>query len=406
MKILQIATQVPYPPTDGGKLSVFGITKYLSKRNHEIEFVSYCNKYPDSNVIKGLKEYCNPHFIEADTKNNIYKAAINLFSNLPYNASKYKTNQMAIFLEDFLKTRQFDVIHIDHLFLGWTVDIIRKYTNAPVILRAQNLEMNIMKRFAEAQRNPLLKNYALLQYKKFLKYEPETCAKFDKCIMISEKDKQELLKFKPGLNVTCIPAGIESRLLEIPKKEFIPYSLVHIGHIDWYPNYDGLLWFCENVLRAIIKDLPEIKLYIYGSGKTGNFKIPKGLEKNIIVKGFVDNIWIELQDKALAVVPLRIGGGIRIKILELLATGTNIISTTIGKEGIDITDNKEILIADDALSFKSKILNFFEGKYNWEKMSENSRSFIREFYTWEKVVADFEKEYLKILNTNSKSKKL
>jgi len=397
MRILQLATQITYPPIDGGKLSVYGITKYLNRRGHEIEFVSYSNVYPNDEVIIGLKKYCNPHFIIANTKNNFLKVAFNFFSNVPYNASKYRTNKFQSFLENFLKEEKFDIIHIDHLFLGWTVDIIRKYSDAPIVLRSQNLEMNIMKRFAEAQKNIIIKKFAELQYHKFMKFEPQTCNKFDDCIMISEEDKNSLLSFNPSLNVIAITAGIDENLLSFEKKEVIPYSLVHIGHTDWYPNYDGLLWFCENVMIEIIKILPEIKLFIYGGGNTHKFPIPKKLSNYVINKGFVPDLWSELQDKALAIVPLRIGGGIRIKILELLATGTNIITTSIGKEGIDITDGKEIIVADDAQMFKEKIIQYFQGSFDNKVITNRGKEFIKNNYLWNNIAARFESEYTKLI---------
>jgi len=397
MKILQLNTQIPYPPTDGGKLSVFGITKYLSKRGHEIEFVSYCNKYPGNEVLKGLKKYCNPHFIIANTKNNVLKAAINLFSEIPYNASKYRTNKLKFFLENFLNKQKFDIIHIDHLFLGWTVKTIRKHTDAPIVLRAQNLEMNIMKRFAEAQNNFMIKKFALIQYKKFLKYEPLVCSGFDLCIMISKIDKKELLKFNPEVNVISIPAGVDNTLLEIPKKEVIPYSLVHIGHTDWYPNYDALNWFINEIFADLVREIPTMQLFIYGGGNTYKFPIPSRLKKYIRVIGFVENLWKELQDKALAVVPLRIGSGIRLKILELLSTGTIVITTSIGKEGIDVENAKELLIANSKEEIIKKILDFFQGRYDVVKLRENGRKLIAENYTWSVIAAKFEKVYYELI---------
>jgi len=397
MRILQLATQIPYPPTDRGKLGVFGMTKHLSKRGHEIEFVSFSNEYPNAEKLIGLKKYCNPHFIIFNTKDNVLKLAINLFSNVPYNASKYRTNKLKSFLEKFLREEKFDIVHIDHLFLGWTVDIIRKYLDAPIVLRSQNLEMNIMKRFAETQKNIIIRKFAELQYHNFKKFEPQTCNKFNVCIMISEEDKNSLLSFNPSLNVKAIPAGIDENLLSITKKEVVPYSLVHIGHTDWYPNYDGLLWFCENVMIDIIQILPEIKLFIYGGGNTYKFPIPEKLRNNVINKGFVPDLWSELQDKALAIVPLRIGGGIRIKILELLATGTNIITTSIGKEGIDIADGKEIIVADDSQMFKEKIIQYFKGSFDNDIIAIRGKEFIKKNYLWNEIATRFESEYAKLI---------
>jgi len=265
------------------------------------------------------------------------------------------------------------------------------------VLRSQNLEMNIMKRYFENKKNFLIKYYAKLQYKKFLKYEPLVCSSFDLCIMISNIDKKELLKFNPDINVISIPAGVDNTLLEIPKKEVIPYSLVHIGHTDWYPNYDALNWFINEVFPGLIREIPAVQLFIYGGGNTYKFPIPKKLRNNVVNKGFVSDLWSELQDKALAIVPLRIGGGIRIKILELLASGTNIITTSIGKEGIDVKNGKELLIADSKEEIIQKILDFFQGKYDVNKLRENGKKLIVENYTWAVIAAKFEKVYNELI---------
>lgn len=393
MKILQIATQVPVPATDGGKLSIYGITKSLYERGHNIDFVCYLKNDSYDQSFKLLSKVCTPFILKVQTDNSLSGALFNLFSNIPYNASKYYKKELTKFLEKYFLDNNPDIIQIDHLFLGWAVKIIRKFTRAPVVLRSQNLEMNIMKRYYENKKNFLIKYYAKLQYKKFLEYEPLVCSNFDLCIMISNIDKKELLKFNPKVNVVSIPAGVDNTLLEIPKKEVIPYSLVHIGHTDWYPNYDALNWFINEVFHDLVREIPAMQLFIYGGGNTYKFPIPLSLKKNIRVIGFVENPWKELQDKALAVVPLRIGSGIRLKILELLSTGTNVITTSIGKEGIDVEHGKELLIADSKEEIFQKILEFFQGKYDVVKLRENGKKLIAENYTWSGIAAKFEKVY-------------
>jgi len=224
------------------------------------------------------------------------------------------------------------------------------------------------------------------------------CAKFDKVIMISKNDEKELKKFDSSINTTTISAGIDSQLLEYKKKDIIPYSLVHIGHTDWYPNLDGLNWFINEVLPEIIKEKPMIKLYIYGGGNTINYSVPNKLKNNVEVVGFVDSLWESLSDKALAIVPLRIGGGIRIKILELLATGTNILTTDIGKEGINVSHNKELLIANNKEEFINSILYYFNGNIDSKLMAKNGRKFIENNFTWEKISKKFENVYSDVLN--------
>ena len=281
--------------------------------------------------------------------------------------------------------------------MGWIIDIIRNYTDAPVVLRAQNVEMMIMKRFAEEQHNFFLREFAEKQYEKFLKYEPLLCEKFDKCIMISKKDEEVILKLNPQIKTSVIPAGIDEFLLQKRRKNVIPYSLVHIGSLEWYPNLNGLNWFIQNIFSEIVRDFPKVKLFIYGKKGFEKLNVPSNLNKNIVIIGYVDNLWAELENKSLAIVPLRIGGGIRIKILELLAFGVNIITTSTGKEGIDVEDGKHILIGDTEDEFAEKIKSFFRKEYDEELLSTNGKDFIKDHYLWDVVLDAFENEYKKLL---------
>jgi len=283
--------------------------------------------------------------------------------------------------------------------MGWVIDIIRKYSKAPVVLRQENLEMMIMQRYYKTQKNIFLKCYAFIQYKKFLRYEPWLCEKFDKCIMMSEEDEKQLKLLNPDINTTVIPLGIERDLLNISRGTSQPYSLVHIGSLQWYPNREGLDWFLNEILPTVVESFPDTKLYLYGGGVPENYLLPENVSRNVIIKGFVENIWEELKDKSLAVIPLRIGSGIRVKILEMLAAGINIITTSIGKEGLAVDDNKELLTADSAGEFAEKIINFFENKFDSSRISCSGKSFIAENYLWENITKKFEQTYLDLINS-------
>jgi len=393
MKILQIATLVPYPVTDGGKLSVFGLIKSLSEKGHEIDFVCY-RKHDDYNSsFKALKEYCNPHILDVQTDNSIIGAAKNLFSHIPYNASKYYSDILLNYIVKLLAEKRFDIIQINHSYLGWLANHLKKITDTPLVMRPQNFETTIMKRYSEQINNPLLKFYSWLQYRKLVSYEPRIYDNFDLCIMMSPDDLKLLRKSNQEINAVVIPAGIEESLLKVEKKKSIPFSIAHIGHTDWFPNYDSLKWFLDEIFPVVVKEEPRAKLYVYGGGSTHKFPVPDKLKSNVDVIGFVPNIWKELEDKSLAVVPLRIGGGIRLKILEMLAIGQPIITTSIGKEGIGVNDNEHLLVADSKEEFISKILKFFNNEYNSEKISDTGRKFIEMNYLWKSIGKRFEMVY-------------
>jgi glycosyltransferase involved in cell wall biosynthesis len=398
MKILSISPKVPIPANDGGKLSIFGVLKSLSTRGHKIDFVAYLKDTPYDYAISELAQYANPHVLDVQTENNYWKMFLNLFSNVPYNVSKYHRSELEIFVKDYLKVKKPDIIHVTNLHMGWIIDVIREVSDIPVVLRQENLEMTIMQRFSEKQANPFIKKYSYMQYKKFIKYEPALCEKFDQCIMITPKDAERLNELNPKVKTSVIPVGVEEKLLNLNNPGKVPFSLAHIGHLDWYPNQDSLEWFLNDIFPRVLNKYPQTKLHVYGGGVPDNFIIPKEIRLNVIIEGFVDDLWSELLSRSLAIVPLRIGSGLRVKILEMMAVGQNIISTSIGKEGINVTDENEILIADDAETFAEKIISYFDESYNSKEMIKNGRRLISERYTWKTVAEQFESVYQNLLD--------
>lgn len=397
MKILQISPYIPFPPDLGGKISIYGILKYLSKRGNTMHFATYLKNDSASWGKEQLKPFSTSHILDVQTRNNPIDAALNLFSGIPYNISKYKNKALVDFIKEFFSKNTIDIVHIDHLHMGWIIDVIREVSDVPVVLREHNLEMMIMKRFSEIESNLLLKLYATIQYKKFEKYEPSLAKKFDLCIMISPKDEEILNALEPRAKTITIPVGVEKYQTELVKKDYEPYSIFHVGPLDWLPNLDGLKWYLNEIFPELLSKMPRLKLYIYGKD-SDKLKIDKSISGNVLVKGYVKNLWAETLDKKLLIIPLRIGGGIRIKIIEMLAMGQNIISTSVGKEGIDITDGENILVADTAGEFIQKTIAYFNNQYDSAKMSFSGKELIKQKYTWEKIAEDFENTYIDLIN--------
>jgi glycosyltransferase involved in cell wall biosynthesis len=400
MKILHISPKLPYPTNDGGRIAIYGNLKYLKERGHEIHFVAYKKDSDLNKCIPHLETLADIDVLEVNTENSILGGILNLFSNVPYNVWKYHSQELKSHIISLFKKKIFDIVIIENLHMGYIVDTIKSISNIPVVLRQHNLEMKIMKRFSEAEKNPIIKAYSKLQYRRFLKYEPELCQKFDKVVMITDHDKNEILELSNNIKSTTIPAGVKRDLLKIEIKEKEPYSIFHIGHLDWFPNLDAMKFFINEILPKIVMKEPRTKFYLYGGTLPQEFIIPASVKNHVIQKGFVDNLWTDITDKQLAVVPLRIGSGMRLKIVELLAAGHNILTTSIGCEGINVEDEKHLLIADQTEEFVNKVIDFFNGKYNSQQMIKNGRTLIEEQYIWEKIAERFEQTFEKLVSEN------
>lgn len=400
MKILQISPHLGVPQNTGANISVFGITKYLSLLGHEVDFVSYRKNFDAEAAKRELNRFCEPIILDVQTRNKIIPALMNFFSSVPYNISKYISDELREYLDEYFKKSKPDIVHVDHLHMAWVIDFIREISDVPIVLREHNLEMNIMKRFAERRNNVFIRKYAAYQAEKLRKYEIKYCKKFDKCIMITSVDEDQLNRMTGSVATKTIEAGVEEELLSIKRKDPIPFSLFHVGSLDWYPNFEGLEWFLSRIMPELVKLNSSIKLFIYGSG-TKKIKLKENIRRNVELIGFVENLTEQILDKDLMIVPLRIGSGIRLKILEMLGMGMNIISTSIGKEGIKAEDTKHILIADSELAFVQRIMEYFKGQYDKEGMSLSAKDLIREYYTWPIIAKKFEDEYLSLIAKNS-----
>lgn len=388
-RILYIAPKIPFPPNDGHTKSMFGFIKATFEIGYKIDLICYTQ---DKKPQKELNKICNPFYLEISTPNNILGLIKNFFSNVPYNLAKYKRKELLKFLDNHLKRNEYDFIIIFNTHMGWIVDYLRAKTKSIIILREENLELSIMEKYFQNQENIILKLLAWIQYKKFIKYEPSLCEKFDACFMISSQDKEKLLNFSTKINAIVINSGIDEDLLRFKKFNVDKYSIFHIGSLNWYPNLDGLMWFLDKVFPKIISKEPRSKLFIYGSNLPKDVLINDEIKNHIVNVGFVENIWQEISDKQIAIVPLRIGSGIRIKILELLASGNIVVSTSIGAEGIGLTNKQNILIADDENDFADVILKLFNDKHEIKKMIDNSKNYIENNFSRKIISQKIENE--------------
>jgi len=397
MKILQISPMIPVPPDNGGKIGIYGITKGLADIGHEIDFVTLLKKENKAESIKKMNEFCIPHILDLTAENSIWGAFKNLFSKVPYNISKYHQKEIAVYTLALLKKKKFDIVHIDGLHLGWLVSVIKNEYNIPVVLRQHNVEMKIMERYADTASNFLTKIYSRIQYYKFKNYEPWLIEKFDKVIMITAKDENCIKSFNQNIYTEVISVGVEKKFLEFSKNMVEENSIVHIGNLDWPPNYDSLQWFLSEIFPLILARNKKIKLYIYGGGK--GIKIPAHLKENIFNKGFVVDLWEDLLSKKVAVVPLRIGSGIRIKIIEMLAAGLPMVSSSVGVEGIKCENDKQIILADDAEKFSDAVLFLLNNSSKCNSLIENGKNLVVENYTWEIIARQFENSYKQLIKS-------
>ncbi len=274
----------------------------------------------------------------------------------------------------YLQATPFDIVHLEGVYLAPYIATIRQHSHAPIIMRAHNVEFEIWERLAEEQKNPLKKIYMQLLAKRMKNFEVNSLQNYDGLVPISVKDEAwfKALGYQ-GKSLT-IPASVD--LNRYPSNytttEFP--SIYFIGSLDWMPNQKGLVWFLDEVWPNLHQQFPKLKIYIAGRN------IPQWFAEqnrpNVEIVGEVDNAITFMQSKAIMIVPLFSGSGMRIKIIEAMALGKPIVATSLAAEGIAYESGKDLMIANDAKTYVAHLAKLVQEKNFCTTLGNNARNFI------------------------------
>ncbi len=383
MKILQFCNKSPYPPLEGGPIAMNNLTKSLLNDGNIVKvFAINTNKY-FVNINELPNEYIsktNYESVYVDLKINFVKAFVNLFSKKSLNVERFYTTKIQNKLIEILKNNKFDIIHIETIFLAPYLNIIRKYSDAKVVLRAHNIEHLIWFRLAKNEKNILKKYYLKNIAQKLKNFELEAINDFDGIITISKIDKKFLIGRGCKVPIKNIPFGIDTKFIDTNDKlnksnENEKVSLFYIGSMNWLPNIEGLEWFFDNVWEKIIEKNLKIEFNIAGRYINQSF-LNKNIP-NVNIYGEVEDAHKFISDNTIMVVPLFSGSGIRIKIIEGMLHKKAIVTTSIGAEGINYRDGHDIVIADTIEDFVVAILKLIEDSDYRDIIGNNAYELIK-----------------------------
>jgi glycosyltransferase involved in cell wall biosynthesis len=305
------------------------------------------------------------------------EAALNLlFSKMPYNAQRFISDDFSLELIKLLKEKPFDIIQLEGLYLCPYIPVIRKHSDALITYRAHNIEHEIWERTAKLSkglRSKYLKNLS----KRIKQFEISYLNQYDILIPITDRDGiilDELGNSKPR---HTSQTGIDfASLVPTAKKLEFP-SLFHVGALDWAPNQEGLIWFFNHCWAKIKAENPQLKFYLAGRNA------PEWFEKIIKLDGVeylgeINDAYDFINSKAIMVVPLFSGSGMRIKIIEGMALGKPIVTTDIGTEGIPTQNGNNILIANNDIQFIEAINRLIHNRALADQIGKNAIGFIQE----------------------------
>ncbi len=381
MKILQLCLRVPFPPRDGGAIAMHNLSEALTSNNHEVKILAFNTKKHHVEFDELPSNYKSIYSLECvplDAKVRVWDGFLNLFSDKSLNVSRFDVQAMHDKLKAILEQNEFSLILIESLFMIPYVKTIRKYSKAKIVYRAHNIEHVIWKRLAIKTANPIRRLYLAFLANRLKKYETGVLNDLDAIITLTTEDSDWFIRngFSKGILVSPVS-------LDVSKYNSTPISnsflnIFHLGSMDWMPNVEAVDWFLENVWPLVENRHPGLVLHLAGKGMPQKYFALNS--STIKVYGYIDDLNAFMDGKQLMVVPLLSGSGMRVKILEGMASGRTIISSTIGAEGIDVSDGFDILIADDPDAFVRQITKCLTDQENTLRIALNARKTASEKY--------------------------
>ena len=356
MRILWVKANKLLPVHSGGDIRSYNIARQLA-RNHDLTFLSYYGGQRDPGYEQELAEHF-PGAVCVATGKSDSSALVRgmdyvgrLASSLPYAVGRFACANVKKKIAQWFTHRAYDVAVCD--FLDAAVNFPSHLTT-PSVLFQHNVESEIWRRHAATESNPVKQKMYALEAKKMLRYEREAVKKFDRVIAVSEHDRSLMEAWVEGARIAVVPTGVDLQQYR-PDFNYHPQSplVMFIGAMDWEPNVDAMEYFCAEIWPAVLERIPAAKLRIVG--RNPGERVRKLVSDSVEITGRVPSVVEHLREARVVVVPLRIGGGTRLKIYEAMAAGKAVVSTTIGAEGLDVQHGRDIVLADTPDSFVNAV---------------------------------------------------
>jgi sugar transferase (PEP-CTERM/EpsH1 system associated) len=405
MKLLWLNAGLLLPLDKGGKLRTWHVMRHLAAR-HDITYLSFADDSQTDADRAGMRAVCSrletvPRTDAAKGTWRFYADATGyLLDAAPYAVAKYRSAAYRATLADLLAAERFDAVVCD--FLPPVVNLPPRLP-CPSIVFTHNVEAEIWRRHAEQASNPVSKRLLTQQWRRMLRFEAAALARFDLTLAVSDADRRTFDRLYPGsltAPVHVVQTGVETDFFTPAPVAPEPAHMVFTGSMDWLPNEDGMTYFCREILPKIRESEPGATLSIIGRAPTPAVR-KLGEIAGVDVTGRVDDVRPHIAKGAVYVVPLRIGGGTRLKIFEAMSMGKAVVSTTIGAEGLPVTSGRDVEIADEPSRFAHAVVHLMRDTAARRAIETAARQLVVERYDWSAVAQDFESALLKAAGLTS-----
>jgi sugar transferase (PEP-CTERM/EpsH1 system associated) len=399
-KILFLTPDLPYPPHQGAAIRTFNLIKHLAV-SYDIHLLSFAPQGNQSDRISVLKAYCaDVATAPPPARSTRSRATSLLFSRQPDMALRLPSQHLANQLRICLTHERFDFVQIEALEMapyGLLAKQLRLGSSPRLIFDDINAEHLLQKRAFESDlRRPnrwLASLYSSIQWLKLRRYEALVCRQMDSVVVVSQADADALHSLVPDLKFTIVPNGVDTAYYSPSKVSTeSDATLVFTGKMDFRPNVDAVLWFTQEVWPAIREQVPAARFYVVGRSPHRRLRPLNGVP-GITLSGYVEDVRPYMAEAGVYIVPLRVGGGTRLKVLEAMSMGKAIVSTSLGCEGLDIHPGRHLLVADQPQAFAEKVVSLIRDAKGRRELGAAARSLVKSRYDWRDIAPLLEEVY-------------
>jgi glycosyltransferase involved in cell wall biosynthesis len=390
MRILWVKIGGLWPPNTGGRLRSLNILSELA-RAHEVSVLTTHLPGEDPQELKRQLGHCRrvdslpfaaPKF--RDPRFPLVLAR-SWLSAMPVDVYKHRVPALRREVQRRLKAGEVDLCIADFVFAAPNVPFD---TAVPVVFFAHNVEYQILKRLAEAQPGFLRRGLLGIEWRKMRRYEAQVCRDARLTLAVSPQDRDMLMADAVGAVIHDVPTGVDVGYFKANGTPEDPAELVFTGSMDWHPNEDAIRYFIGEILPHIQREMPRSKLTVVGRNPSLGLRRSAELA-GARVTGTVDDVRPYIDAAAVYVVPLRIGGGTRLKIFEALSMGKAVVSTGVGVEGLPLAPGEHYLKADDPQAFASAVISLLRDPVRRRALGEAGQRLTHEHYAWPQVAREF-----------------
>ncbi|MBI4477557.1 MAG: glycosyltransferase [Acidobacteria bacterium] len=394
MRILWVKVGGLWPPTSGGRIRSLQILSELSRR-HEVMLVTTHESDADRDGLARAVPRCNriislPHVVAKKGTPAFTRALCRSWlSRDPVDLWRWRVPGLREQVQAIVSADGLDLCVADFLVAAVNMPFGHARATCASILFEHNVEYLIWKRLARIDQNPVRRALLEIEWRKLRARETQACRRADLTIAVSEEDRRQLQKLAPAARITSVPTGVDSAYFQPDGFRESPARVVFTGSMDWHPNDDGVRYFIDAILPRIRAEVPDVSFAVVGRQPGASLRA-LAERAGVIVTGRVADVRPFIGEASVYVVPIRAGGGTRLKILEALAMEKAVVSTTVGAEGLPLVPGRHFLSADDPQQFAQSVVSLLRSPGERRRLGEEGRHLVERHHSWARVTRAFE----------------